>query len=146
MRQRVPTNSVVVNPLPNGSPWRVAAAASRRTGLSTAPLPPSFDGELPDASPRSVTMTTAWLANKARTTVARRARSAWSKSPWSPKSPWSKSQEIHPKTNSTLCSLRGSASSAALLSVRRRSSLHAVFVDDSRTAVLKDVVTHRLAR
>jgi len=58
----------------------------------------------------------------------------------------SKSQEIHPKTGGggggALCSLRASASATLITAVRRRNSHHAVFVDDSRTAVLKDVVIH----
>jgi len=144
-----PGNYVVVDhlPLQNGNSWpgtsaAAAAAAATRTARSTT-APPLIDGglHLSDAqsrsqdstphAPRPLTMTTTWLANKVQTTVAcppRRARNAWSKS-----------QEIHPKTGGGVTSLRGSAS-ATLISVRRRSSQHAVFVDDSRTAVFKDVV------
>ena len=139
----MPENCVAVDPLPlqNGKsrPEWSATSASTRTARSTAS--PVVDGglRLPDAwSQRStlhagkpLTMTTTWLANRVQTTVAyppRRARNAWSKS-----------LEIHPKTGGGVSSLRGSAS-ATLISVRRRNSLHAVFVDDSRTAVLKDVV------
>jgi len=146
-RPRPRTSSVVVDmlPLQNGDRPRetpAAAAATTRTARSTA----TVDGglRLPDArlqdpalqqhTARSI-MTTTWLANKAQTVLgypaARRARNAWSKS-----------QEIHPKTGGGggVCStLRGSAS-ATLISGRRRNSLHAVFVEDPTTALLKDVV------
>lgn len=138
-----PGNSVVVDltPLQNGNSWQESpvTGATLRTARSTAP--PLIDGglRLPDPwsqdstlhAARPLPMTTTWAANKAQTAVScapRRARNAWSKS-----------QEIHPKTSGGVCSLRGSAS-ATFISVRRRNSLHAVFVDDSRTAVLKDVV------
>jgi len=139
-----PTNSVLVDllPLQNGNlcqPNSSAIAATTRTARSAAP--PLTDGGLcrPDRWSQDSTlhaakpMTTTWVANKAQTTVGgppQRARNAWSKS-----------QEIHPKTGGGVSSLRGSAS-ATLIPIRRRSSLHAVFVDDSRTAVLKDVVNH----
>jgi len=124
-------NSTVVDlsPLLNGT------AAATRTARST--VAPVVDGglRLPDNSTlrtaRSLQMTTSWVANRGQTAVCcapHRARNAWSKS-----------QEIHPKTGGGVCSLKGSAS-ATLISVRRRSSLHAVFVEDPRTAVLKNVV------
>jgi len=136
-----PANSVVVDlqPLQNGNLWHEtsAAVATVRTARSTTSPPTDGGLRLPDSWSQESTlhaakpMTTTWLANRAQTTVGcppRRARNAWSKS-----------QEIHPKTSGGVCSLRGSAS-ATLISVRRRNSLHAVFVDDSRTALLKDVV------
>lgn len=145
-----PGNSAVVDPLPlqNGRSWRettAAAGAPTRTARFTVPTPVidgglrSQDSALHAAKP--LPLTTTWLANRVQTTIARRP-------PRHARDAWSKSQEIHPKTSASgsgsggsggVASLRGS-SSVTLIPVRRRSSLHAVFVDDTRTAVLKDVV------
>jgi len=147
-----PGNSALVDPLPqqNGRSWRETTP----TTTATFTVPPGlidgglrFQGSTPHiaASSKPLPLTTTWLANRVQTTIARR-----SSAPRRARDAWSKSQEIHPKTSASggsggssggTASLRGS-SSATLIPVRRRNSLHAVFVDDTRTAVLKDVVSH----
>jgi len=129
-RQR---NSQVVDgrPLPNCSVLRQETSASKTSRSSVDWGLRRPDARSQDSTPhgvRSLTMTTTWLANRAYSTVVGAPRYA--------RNAWSKSQEIHPKTGGGgHCSLQGSANP-----VRRRNSLHAVFVDDTRTAILKDVV------